>query len=276
MRRSPFASFLLYAAVAAACAILVFPVYWLFATAISPANRLRTYPPKLFPDEPQWGIFADILERRDILVWLANSSIAALAAVGLSMSVSVFAAYSLSRFRPPGGRAVGIFILTSKMLPVTLMVIPLFVLFRELKIIGSLWSVILAHSTLITPFSVWMLKGYFDTIPREMEQAAMADGCSPLGAMFRVTLPASAPGLAATALYGFVLSWADFAYARTFLTSAQSNWTASVGIATIKGEYITGWNEVMAASLFAALPILFVYILLEKKLVGGLTAGGDK
>ena len=192
------------------------------------------------------------------------------------MSVSILAAYGLSRFRVRGGPSLGLFILVSKMLPATLLVIPLFAIFRELKLIGSLWSIILAHSTLIVPFSTWMLKGYFDTIPREMEQAALVEGCSPIGAMIRVVLPVSAPGLAATALYGFVLSWSDFAFARTFLTSSQSNWTANVGIATFKGEYITDWNEVMAASLMAAVPIMIVYIFLERFLVSGLTAGAEK
>ena len=127
-----------------------------------------------------------------------------------------------------GGHSLGLFILTAKMLPATLLVIPLFGIFRMLDLIGSLWSIILAHATLIVPFTTWMLKGYFDTIPRELEQAAMVDGCSPMGAMVRVVLPVALPGLAATALYGFVLSWSDYAYARTFLTNAQTNWTAII------------------------------------------------
>src|SRR3546814_17731922 len=102
--------------------------------------------------------------------------------------------------------------------------------------IGSLWSIILAHATLIVPFTTWMLKGYFDTIPRELEQAAMVDGCSPHGALFRVILPVATPGIAATALYGFVLSWAGYAYARTFLTNARDSWTARLGLNTKKGE----------------------------------------
>ena len=211
-----------------------------------------------------------------MLLWLSNSALAAIAAVVLSMSVSIFAAYSLSRYRVRGGQALGLFILVSKMLPATLLVIPLFAIFREFRLIGSLWSIILAHSTLIVPFSTWMLKGYFDSIPRELEQAAMVDGCSPLGALFRVILPVSAPGLAATALYGFVLSWSDFIYARTFLTVEQTKWTANLGIATLKGEYITDWNEVMAASLMAAIPIILIYMFLERFLVGGLTAGAEK
>jgi multiple sugar transport system permease protein len=276
MRRSFLQNVLLYLAVIATCLFLVFPVYWMTITALSPANKLRTFPPNFWPTDPQWQTFVFVLTERPVPLWLWNSLLAALGATALSMSVSILAAYSLSRFRVRGSQAMGLFILIAKMLPATLLVIPLFAIFRELRLIGSLWSIILAHATLIVPFSTWMLKGYFDSIPRELEQAAEVDGCSPLGALFRVILPISSPGLAATALYGIVLSWADFAFARTFLTAEQSNWTANVGIATFKGEYITDWNVVMAGSLLAALPIMIIYLFLERYLVGGLTAGAEK
>ena len=168
-------------------------------TALAPVNRLRAFPPSFFPTDPQWQTFVHVLTERPVPLWLTNSLIAALGATALSMSVSILAAYSLSRFRVRGGPSLGLFILISKMLPATLLVIPLFAIFRELKLIGSLWSIILAHATLIVPFSTWMLKGYFDSIPRELEQAAQVDGCTPLGALWRVVLPVSAPGLAATA-----------------------------------------------------------------------------
>lgn len=276
MRRPLAATILLYVSVIATCAILLFPVYWLILTALSQPGELRALPPRLWVSEPQWGVFATVTADRPVFLWLANSAIAAIAAVAISMTVSVFAAYSLSRFRVRGGGALGLFILTAKMLPATLLVIPLFGIFRSAGLIGDLWSVILAHATLIVPFTTWMLKGYFDTIPRELEQAAMVDGCSPFGALFRIVIPVAVPGLAATALYGFVLSWSDYAYARTFLTSAQTAWTANLGLTTMQGEYITDWNQVAAVAILVALPIVVVYLFLERYLVGGLTAGAEK
>lgn len=276
MRRRPLDSVILYTGLVLTCAVLVFPVYWLVVTALSEPDQLRQLPPRFWPAQPRWGVFGEIMAQRPILLWLGNSALAAIGAVAISMVVSVLAGYSLSRFRVRGGQSLGLFILTAKMLPATLLVIPLFGIFRNLELIGSLWSIILAHATLIIPFTTWMLKGYFDTIPRELEQAAMVDGCSPLGAMVRVILPVSAPGLAATALYGFVLSWSDYAYARTFLTNAQSNWTANLGITTMKGEYISNWSDISAASILVALPILAIYLFLERYLVGGLTAGAEK
>src|SRR5215470_3483727 len=257
----------------AVCALLAFPAYWILVTALAEQSELRSFPPAFWPAHADWDIFARVMRERPLLFWLGNSTLAAAGAVTLSMSVSILAAYSLSRFRVHGGKSVGLFILTAKMLPATLLVIPLFSIFRSLNLIGSMWSIILAHATLIVPFSTWMLKGYFDTVPRELEQAAMVDGCSPLGALWRVVLPVSLPGLAATALYGFVLSWSDYVYARTFLTNAQSNWTAILGITTMKGEYISGWNEISAAAIIASIPVLIIYLFLERYLVGGLTAG---
>jgi multiple sugar transport system permease protein len=192
------------------------------------------------------------------------------------MSVSVMAAYALSRFKVRGGKPLGLFILTAKMLPATLLVIPLFVIFRTLGLVGSIWSIVIAHATLTVPFTTWMLKGYFDTIPRELEQAAMVDGCSPVGALVRVILPVSTPGLAAAALYGFILSWSDYAFARTFLANEPAKWTANLGVAALKGEYVIDWNQIFAASILVALPIVAIYLFLERYLVGGLTAGAEK
>ena len=276
MNRTPLQSILLYGTVILAAVIILFPILWLFNTALSTTAELTQLPPSFWPEDAQWEIFAKVWNERPIPLWLWNSTIAAVGSVILSMTVSVLAGYSLSRFSPRGSHAMGLFILTAKMLPATLLVIPLFAIFRSVGLIGSLWTLIIAHSTLIIPFTTWMLKGYFDTIPRELEQAAMVDGCSPLGAMFRVILPVSAPGLAATALYSFVLSWADYAYARTFLVNSQSNWTANLGITTMRGEYVTDWNEIAAAAVFVAIPIMVIYLFLERYLVGGLTAGAEK
>ena len=276
MNRTPLQSLLLYGTVIASLAVVLFPVYWLVVTALSTTAELSGLPPSFWPEDPQWEIFGRVWSERPVPRWLMNSFLAAFGSVVLSMFVSVLAGYALSRFRVRGGHSLGLFILTAKMLPATLLVIPLFALFSRLGMMGSLWTLVLAHSTLIIPFTTWMLKGYFDTIPRELEQAAMVDGCSPLGAMVRVILPVSAPGLAATALYAFVLSWADYAYARTFLVNSQSNWTANLGVATMRGEYTTDWSEISAAATFVAIPILLIYLFLERYLVGGLTSGAEK
>jgi len=276
MTRGRWETVILYAVVIAVVIVLVFPLYWMFNTSLAPATQLRRFPPVFVQPEPTLAAYEAIFTERPIGVWLRNSAVVALASTALSMFVSVLAGYSISRIRARGSQAIGLFFLMSRMLPSTLIIIPLFVSFRQFQLIGDLRSLVLAHATFITPFAVWMLKGYFDTIPMELEDAAMIDGCTPLSALLRVVLPLSAPGLAATTLYGFVLSWNDFVFARTFLVANQNAWTVNVGVASLKGEYLTEWNEIMAGSLIAMLPIVLAYLFLERYLVSGLTAGSSK
>lgn len=274
--RSLPASIALYGAVGAVLIILLFPIYWMVVTALSPANQLRSFPPRFWPASPQFNVFSDILAAQPFGLWMANTLLIALATLILSMTVSVLAAYALSRHNLRGGESVGLFILLAKMLPATLLIIPLFAIFKSLSLVGNIWSVVIAQATMIVPFATWMLKGYFDTLPHELEQAALVDGCSPLGIIFRVILPISAPGLAATSLYCFVISWSDYLFARTFLSTSESTWTLSMGIASMKGEFTTSWNVIMAGSLMASVPIILVFLVLERFLVGGLSAGAEK
>lgn len=276
MQRSRTGQIGIYAAVIVTVVLLLFPIYWMTITALSPANQLRSFPPVFFPEDPQWGVFSELLATQPFALWLKNTIFIAVATMVLALSVSILAAYALSRYRLRGGTTIGLFILTSKMLPATLLVIPFFAIFKQLGLVGSLWSVVITQSTLIVPFCTWMLKGYFDTIPEELEHAALVDGCSPLATIFRIVLPVAAPGLAATALYAFVISWSDFLFARTFLQTSESQWTLNMGIAALKGEYITDWNVIMAASLMASIPILLVFLFLERFLVGGLASGAEK
>lgn len=276
MRRSFSGQIAIYATLFVTILVLLFPIYWMVMTSLAPSNQMRSFPPAFWPHDPQWGVFGELLAERPFAAWLKNTALIAIATMILSLSISILAAYALSRHRLKGGTTIGLFILTSKMLPATLLVIPFFAIFREIGLIGSLWSVIITQATLIVPFCTWMLKGYFDTIPEELEYAALVDGCSPMQTIFRIVLPVAAPGLAATALYAFVLSWSDFLFARTFLQTSESQWTLNMGIAGLQGEYITDWNVVMAASLMASIPILVVFLFLERFLVGGLASGAEK
>ncbi|MDE0591568.1 carbohydrate ABC transporter permease [Halocynthiibacter sp. C4] len=275
-KRKTLNSVALYGTLITLGCIFLFPVYWMILTSLSKSTELRSFPPRFIPKDPQWGTFSQLLAEHPFDVWFMNSLKIAIAVLIISLTVSVLAAYALSRFRLKGGQGMGLFILTAKMLPGTLIIIPFFVIFRSMGLIGSLWSVIIAQATMIIPFATWMLKGYFDTIPVELEQAAIVDGCSPIGTIFRIVLPVSAPGLAATSLYSFVLSWSDFLFARTFVVTSESLWTLNLGISSFKGEWITDWNIVMAASLMASLPIIVVFLFLERYMVGGLAAGAEK
>jgi multiple sugar transport system permease protein len=258
------------------CGVLVFPLWWMLVTAVADPADIRHYPPVFFPTSPSFAAFRAVLLHRPMLRWIGNSALVAGGSTALTMLLGVFGGYALSRFSSAPARVAGMGILIAKMIPTTLLVIPLYVVFRELGLIGTLSSAALAHCTVTIPFAIWMLKAYFDSIPRELEDAAMIDGCSPLGTLWRVVLPVSLPGLGATALYGFILSWNEFAFSRTLLIGRPENWTVTIGIASIRGEYIVSWNEIMAAAAIAALPIVLVFLWLERYLVAGLTAGAQK
>lgn len=263
-------------AVALVCLVLVFPLWWMLVTAVAPASDIRHYPPVFLPTAPSFAAFHAVLFDRPMLAWITNSVIVATLSTTLTMLLGITAGYALSRYSSRVAAAAGMTILVAKMIPTTLLVIPLYVLFREAGLAATLTSAALSHCTVTIPFAIWMLKAYFDSIPRELEEAAMIDGCAPLSTLWRVVLPVSLPGLGATALYAFILSWNEFAFARTLLISRPENWTVTIGIASIAGEYIVSWNEIMAAACVIALPIVAVFLWLERYLVVGLTAGAGK
>lgn len=266
------------AAVAAfsVCGLLIFPLWWMLVTAVAEPGTLRGYPPVFLPLAPTLRAFHAVLFDRPLLRWIGNSAAVAAISTGMTMVLSVLAGYALSRFSSRLARGAGLGILLAKMIPTTLLVIPLYVMFRELGLAATLLSAALSHCTVTIPFAIWMLKAYFDSVPRELEEAAMIDGCNPLGTLWRVVLPVSLPGLGATALYAFILSWNEFAFARTLLISRPENWTVTIGIAAISGEYIVSWNEIMAAAVIVALPVVAMFLWLERYLVIGLTAGAGK
>lgn len=266
---------LLYATVVFVVGVLFFPVYWMFNTSLAPQDQLYIYPPKFIHPNATLAAYFKIFQERPMGRWLLNSLIVVVLSGTFSLVISVLAGYSLSRYRVRGAGSLSYLLLASRMLPTTLLIIPLFVFMSNLRLINTLWSVVIANITFIMPFATWMLKGYFDSIPRELEEAAYIDGASRLGALLRVTLPLAAPGVAATALYSAILAWDEYLFARTFLNT-NSVWTISVGLGSFRGEYITSWNQVMAASLIGTLPIIGIFLLLEKQLVSGLTAGAVK
>jgi multiple sugar transport system permease protein len=182
------------------------------------------------------------------------------------------AGYSLSRFRTKAQQAMGFGLLASKMLPGSLIIIPFFILFSKAGLIESKLGVILANSATAVPFATWLLKGFFDAIPRELEQAAMIDGCNEWQAFRHIVLPLAAPGLAAASAYIAIVTWADLVFART-LNSKPDNWVVTVGLQSFTGEYLVEWGALMAASAVSLLPMLVLFLLLEPFLVKGSTQG---
>lgn len=266
---------LLTAVVAAVCMVLVFPVYWGFVTSVNISGSSLAYPPELIPSAISFESYRRILSGGSVLRWFANSGFVTLATILLAVPVASLAGYSMSRFKFFGVREVGGFLLVARMLPSTLLIIPIYYLFARAGMLNNHFALVLANTTFILPFASWMMKGFFDSIPRELEEAALIDGGNTLTAFWRIVIPISLPGLAATTIYCSILSWGEFIFAKTLLTGSDK-WTVPIGLTSFVQEYTVRWDEVMAAALTFVVPVILLFIVLERYLVQGLGSGGVK
>ena len=264
-----------WAIVLFALVIVLFPFYWMLNTSLKPASEVFVSPPTFI--SPNWSLdaYAALFSTRPVGRYFANSLVVAVGATLVSVSLAALAAYGLTRFFPRGATPFVMFLLFTKMLPETLLIIPYFQLMSELNLLNTYIALILAYSSFALPFSVWMLIGFFRSIPREIDEAAVVDGASVLQAFRRVILPLARPGLTAVALFTFLLAWNSYVWALV-LTTDSSMFVLSVGIANMVGEYRVQWNELMAAAFVAALPVMVLYSLLERHLVDAITAGAVK
>jgi multiple sugar transport system permease protein len=256
--------------------VVLFPVYWMLVASVLPTSMTLSIHPSIIPTHGfTLHAYVNDITSRPVGRWMINSTIVTVAVSALSLAISVLAGYSLSRFRSAGTGSVGYVLLLARMLPGTMLSIPLFVVFGKLGLIDSLASLILADVTITVPFTTWMLKNFIDAIPREVEEAAVVDGCSRLGALVRVVLPLAGPGLGATAVYAAILSWGDLLFARTLVTN-PSRWTMPVGVTSFIGAQDVDWSGLMAAGTMSMIPMIVLFALMEPFLVRGLTSGATK
>ncbi len=266
---------LLVGAVILSCLGAIFPIYWAVITSFQYREKLYVYPPLFLPGRFSLGNYLEVFRESGLALWLWNSVLVSGIATVVSVVLAALGAYGLSRFRYRGRQATGYLILVTQMLPPTLLVIPIYLIFRDLRLIDTLSGLVVAYTTFSLPLCVWMLKGFFDTIPRELEDAAQVDGCSRMGAFLRVIVPLSVPGIAATSFYAFIVAWDEYLLSRT-LISSEAKWVSSVGLSSFIGAYTTFWDQMMAAALVVALPPLAIFLFLQRYLVSGLTAGALK
>ena len=270
-----------HAVLVLACAFAIYPVLLVLKKALSPGQQfdLSLSP---IPGSITLAHFRDVITASDPGSghWLfgrqlLNSFLVAGATTLLGVSASCTAAYALSRHRFPGRQSsMGAF-LAVQMFPATLLLIPLYVLLDRLGLLNRLLGLTLVYSTTAIPFCVWTLKGYFDTLPRELEEAARIDGAGPFGVFFRVVLPLSRPAIAVTALFSFMTAWNEFILAGTFMTQ-QESFTLPVLIHQYVGQYDAEWGHFAAGAILVSLPVMILFYALQKHLVSGLTAGGVK
>lgn len=251
--------------------IVLLPVAWIVDIALSPGNALGGS----FGDSFTTEHFSKILGGDQFWIWMTNSLIVSIGTTIAGLALAVPAAYAFSRFKFSGRDQAMFSFLLVQMFPGIIILVPYFMVMKSLGLLNSHMGLILAYSVTALPLCVWMLKGFFDTVPRELEEAAMLDGCSRFEIFAKIILPLSLPAIAVTALFSFLAAWNEFLLALTFNTS-NDMYTLPVGLASMISATGQSWGDFAAASLLVSLPVVILFILFQKFLVEGLSAGGVK
>lgn len=254
--------------------VVGFPVYWMLNTAFKPAKDAIDPNPKFFPRTFTLDNFRRALEISDFWGPVGRSMIVSLVVVTIGIAVGMLAALAISRFAFRGRKIVIVGILAVQMIPLVAMIIPVFLLLNDLGQYDKLTGLIITYLTFILPFTVWTLRGFIVNIPKELEEAAQVDGCTPTGAFLRVVFPLLAPGMVATSVYGFIQAWNEYLYA--LMLMSQQNQTATVWLGNFTTKNGTEFAPMMAGSTMMAVPIVVLFLIVQRKMAAGLTAGAVK
>ena len=258
----------------------VLPMLWMLITSVKSQFAAVQYPPELIPRNPTleqyWRLLSPTSEiGTQFLRYLWNSIFVSTLTTVFGVAVAVPAAYAFSRFRFPGRNALFFSVLFRNMFPAVVFLMPLFIMMRWMGLVNTHGSLIITYLTFGLPLSIWLLKGFYDNIPLELEQAARIDGCTRFQAFLLVVMPLSAPGIIATAIYSFITAWNEYVYALTFLNSDEKL-TLPVGLQRFFAEYVTNWPGLMAASFIMSVPVVVMFLVLQKYFVRALTEGAVK
>jgi ABC-type glycerol-3-phosphate transport system permease component len=255
--------------------VCLFPFWWMVLSSVKTLRELYTVPPIWWPAGPTWENYRTVLFESNIPRYFLNSIIISVGSTALALILAIFASYGFARFDFRGKPLLQSLVLVGQLLPTAAIIVPLFITLRVLNLVNTYWGLILVYMIITLPLSVWMLTSYFRNIPVELDEAAIIDGASRLGCLFRITLPLSLPGIASVVVYAFVTTWNEFIFARCFATDSSVK-TLPIGLAEFSTEFNTDWGAVMAASVVMTLPIAILFLSMQRLFVGGLTAGATK
>jgi multiple sugar transport system permease protein len=258
----------------------VLPMLYMVITSIKTQFAALQFPPEWWPKNPTLSQYTTLLDPtsdvgQEFLTYLWNSIWVCVVTTILGVAVAVPAAYAFSRFRFPGRRWLFYSVLLRNMFPAVVFLMPLFILMRWLHLVNNQWSLVLTYLTFGLPLSIWLLKGFYDNIPVQLEQAARIDGATRFQAFLLVVMPLSSPGIIATAIYSFIIAWNEYVYALTFLND-KDKLTLPVGLQRFFTEYTTNWPGLMAASFIMSVPVVVMFLVLQKYFVKALTEGAVK
>jgi N,N'-diacetylchitobiose transport system permease protein len=254
-------------------AVMVFPVFWMVSTAFKTNDNIYSFTPTWFPGNPTLNHFQSAIHRPYFWTDVKNSVIVVVAVVAIALVVSFFAAIALAKYRFSGRKLFIVLVIGIQMLPPAGLIIPLYVVLAKYGQVNKLTGVILVYLTFALPFCVWTLRGFLLGIPKELEEAAMVDGSTRLGAFVRILLPLVAPGLVATSVFAFITSWNEYIFASTLLHDGRTQ-TVTVWLSYLYGgNRFVDWGAIMAASTLIAIPVVIFFLLVQRRIAFGLTAG---
>jgi N,N'-diacetylchitobiose transport system permease protein len=256
--------------------VMVFPVFWMLSTSLKTNDQITSFTPTWFPRHPTLHHFEDAIHRPYFWTDVGNSAIVVSATVAIALVLSFFAAIALAKYRFSGRKLFIVLVIGIQMLPQAGLIIPLYIVLAGRHQVNTLTGVILVYLTFALPFCVWTLRGFVLGIPKELEEAAMVDGSTRLGAFVRILLPLVAPGLVATSVFAFITSWNEYIFANTLLHSGNKQ-TITVWLSYLYGgNRFVDWGEIMAASTLIAIPVVIFFLLVQRRISFGLTAGAVK
>jgi multiple sugar transport system permease protein len=268
---TPFA----YAVLLALALVVVFPFYWMFVTSLKSEEQMRSLASMFWPSPVVLDNYRQLLGKTDFAAWYGNSIVVAVSSTFLATAIGTLGAYALARLKFFGRAFMASATLITYLVPPSILFIPLYAQIRNLGLADSLTGLIVAYPSFTVPFVTWLLMGYFESIPLELEESAMIDGATRFGAFRRIILPLAAPGVLAAALFAFTQAWNEFLYALVFITNVKLR-TLPVGLSTFITGDVYGWGFLMAGAVLTTLPVIAAYTYLQKYMVEGLTAGSVK
>jgi multiple sugar transport system permease protein len=255
--------------------LVLFPFYWMTITSFKTEDQMRSLVSMFWPSPFALENYVQLVTKTDFLSWFGNSAIVAVSSTLAATAIGTLGAYALARLKFMGRAFMSSAVLITYLVPPSILFIPLYAQIRTFGLSDSLAGLIAAYPSFTVPFVTWLLMGYFESIPIELEEAAMIDGSTRFGAFRRIILPLSAPGVLAAALYAFTQAWNEFLYALVFITNVKLR-TLPVGLSSFITGDVYGWGYLMAGAVLTTLPVIAVYIYLQKYMVEGLTAGSVK
>jgi arabinogalactan oligomer/maltooligosaccharide transport system permease protein len=271
-------SFLLHAGLLLATVVAIFPVFWIAISSFKPQQEIIGQAElNVWPDNWSWANYENVITNNDyeFLHWFWNSISIALVTTAIGVFLAATAGYALSRYRFPGYRAALNSFLVTQMFPAAILLVPIYNIIVNLGLLNTKGALILTYSSVAVPFCVWMLKGYFDTIPISIEEAGRIDGLTPFGTFWRIVMPLSLPGIAVTAFYSFITAWNEVAFANIIMTENET-YTLPVGLRTYVFQFDQDWELLTAGSMLVTVPAVLMFLLAQRYLVSGLTRGGVK